>query len=79
LEQVGLAVRWQEDWSRAHRAQADRLIDAFQADATGIAAQIGRRAMDELLTAHRLWSEWLSEGRVRKIAFVAQKRERPTG
>ena len=52
---------------------ADALTDAFAADATAIAAQIGRRALDELLAAHRLWSEWLATGRVRKIAFVAEK------
>jgi hypothetical protein len=51
------------------------LINAFAADATGIAAQIGRRALDELLAAHRLWSDWLREGRVRKIAFVVEKKE----
>jgi SAM-dependent methyltransferase len=73
LERVGLVVRWQEDCSRSHRAVADSLIDAFAADATDIAAQIGRRALEELLTAHRLWSDWLGEGRVRKIAFVAEK------
>ncbi len=38
-----------------------------------IAAQIGRRALEELLVAHRLWSDWLRTGRVRKIAFVAEK------
>jgi hypothetical protein len=73
LERVGLAVRWQDDCSRAHGAMADSLIDWFAADAANIAAQIGRRALDELLAAHRLWSEWLREGRVRKIAFVAEK------
>ena len=73
LERVGLAVRWQEDRSRYHRATADSLIDAFAADATDIAAQIGRQALDELLAAHRLWSDWLRDGRVRKIAFVAEK------
>ncbi len=73
LERVGLVVRWQEDCSRSHRAMADSLINAFAADAADIAAQIGRRALEELLTAHRLWSEWLRDGRVRKLAFVAQK------
>ena len=77
LERVGLAVRWQEDCSRSHRAVADSLIDAFTADATDIAAQIGRRALEELLAAHRLWSDWLREGRVRKIAFVAERTETP--
>ena len=73
LEQAGLAVRWQEDWSRAHRAVADSLRAAFTHDAAEIAKQIGRRALDELLVAHRLWSDWLGEGRVRKIALVAEK------
>ena len=38
-----------------------------------IAAQIGRRALDELLAAHRLWIDWLDEGRVRKLALVAER------
>jgi SAM-dependent methyltransferase len=73
LERVGLEVRWMGDCSRSHRAVADSLIDAFAADAADIAAHIGRPALDELLTAHRLWSEWLRVGRVRKLAFVAEK------
>jgi SAM-dependent methyltransferase len=75
LERVGLLVRWQEDCSEAHRVVADSLIDAFAADATDIAAQIGPSALEELLAAHRLWSDWLREGRVRKFAFVAEKAE----
>ena len=74
LERVGLVVRWQEDCSRSHRGVADSLIDAFAADATDIAAQIGGQALEELLAAHRLWSDWLRQGRVRKIAFVAEKK-----
>jgi SAM-dependent methyltransferase len=75
LERAGLVVRWQDDCSRSHRAVADSLTEAFAADATDIAAQIGRRALEELLAAHRLWSDWLREGRVRKIAVVAEKTE----
>ena len=73
LERAGLVVRWQEDCSLSHRAVADSLIDAFTADAAAIAAQIGRPALDDLLAAHRLWSEWLETGRVRKFAIVAGK------
>jgi hypothetical protein len=73
LERSGLVVRWHEDCSASHRATADSLIDSFAADSASIAAQIGRRALDELLAAHRLWSDWLAEGRVRKLAFVAEK------
>jgi SAM-dependent methyltransferase len=77
LERAGLVVRWQEDCSLSHQAVADSLIDAFEADAEDIAAGIGRRALEDLVTAHRLWSDWLRTGRVRKIAFVAEKTEPP--
>jgi SAM-dependent methyltransferase len=73
LERAGLVVRRQDDCSSSHRAVADSLIDAFAADAPEIAAQIGQRALDELLAAHRLWRDWLRDGRVRKLAFVAEK------
>jgi hypothetical protein len=32
--------------------------------------------VDELLAAHRLWSDWLATGRVRKIAVVAERVDR---
>ena len=73
LKRVGLVVRWQDDCSRSHREVADSLISAFAADATEIAEQIGHRALDELLAAHRLWSDWLRDGRVRKFAFVSRE------
>lgn len=73
LEQAGLIVRWKQDWSRAHRAIADSLCDAFRRERSEIAAEIGQRALDELLVAHRLWSDWLREGRVRKIALVTER------
>ncbi|HEY3924490.1 MAG TPA: methyltransferase domain-containing protein [Acidothermaceae bacterium] len=73
LERVGLVVRWRDDCSRSHRDVADSLISAFAADATNIGEQIGQRALDELLAAHQLWSDWLRRGRVRKIAFVVEK------
>ena len=74
LERAGLVVTWQEDHSRTHSATARSLADAFAADAEGIAAQIGRKALDELLAAHRLWIDWLDEGRVRKRAVIAERR-----
>jgi SAM-dependent methyltransferase len=73
LERAGLVVTWQEDHSRAHRATAQALALAFAEDADAIAAQIGRRALEELLAAHRLWIEWLDEGRLRKFALVAER------
>ena len=73
LERAGLVVTWQEDHSRAHRATAQALAGAFAADAANIAAQIGRRALDDLLAAHRLWVDWLDAGRVRKLALVAER------
>lgn len=73
LDRVGLVVRRQEDCSRSHAARAESLAEAFAADSVDIAAQIGDEALAELLSAHRLWSEWLRTGRVRKIALVTEK------
>ena len=73
LARAGLVVRWQADFSRSHRAVADSLLGAFTTDAPDIVARIGHRALEELLVAHRLWSDWLREGRVRKLALVAEK------
>ena len=73
MRRAGLVVSWHEDHSRAHRDVAEALLGAFAADAAAIAAQIGRRALDDLLAAHRLWIEWLDAGRVRKLALVAER------
>jgi SAM-dependent methyltransferase len=73
LEGVGLVVRRQDDLSRSHRAMADALSAAFAAHAADIAEEVGHRALEELLAAHRLWSQWLREGRVRKLALVAER------
>jgi SAM-dependent methyltransferase len=73
LDRAGLVVRWQEDCTQSHANTAESLTEAFAADAVDIAAQIGDEALEELLSAHRLWSDWLRAGRVRKIALVAEK------
>jgi SAM-dependent methyltransferase len=78
LARAGLEVGWEEDWSGSHRAAAESLTDAYTADSTAIAARIGRRRLDELLAAHRQWSEWLATGRVRKFALVASTRSEST-
>jgi SAM-dependent methyltransferase len=77
LEEAGLALLAQEDHSAAHAATARALTGAYAADADAIAAQIGRRALDDLLAAHRLWGDWLEQGRVRKLALVAQRTAAP--
>jgi SAM-dependent methyltransferase len=73
LERVGLVVRSQDDLTLAHAAMAASLTEAFARDADQIAAEIGDQALEELLRAHWLWSDWLHAGRVRKIALVAEK------
>lgn len=74
LARNGFVLRWHADWTASHRETAASLIAAFAADAPAIAARIGQRALDELLTAHRLWCDWLASGRVRKLALVAERR-----
>jgi sarcosine/dimethylglycine N-methyltransferase len=73
LARCGLQVTWTQELSGSHLAMADSLVDAFAADRSAIAGQVGDLAIDELLAAHRLWGDWLREGRVRKFACVAEK------
>jgi len=79
LKRVGLQPRWVEECSASHRAMVDALLRAFVAEQSAITARLGRRALDELLAAHQLWSDWLREGRVRKFAVVAERTERSPG
>jgi ubiquinone/menaquinone biosynthesis C-methylase UbiE len=74
LEDAGLHLTWQEEHTAAHAATATALLQAFRADADELTGQVGTRAADELIAAHELWSDWLSSGRVRKFALVAEKR-----
>jgi cyclopropane fatty-acyl-phospholipid synthase-like methyltransferase len=73
LQAAGLHVTVEAECTRAHQEIAQRLYDAFRADATGISARLGPATLESLLSAHRLWSEWLRTGRVRKFALVAER------
>jgi SAM-dependent methyltransferase len=73
LRATGLRLAWQQECSAAHRATAARLLQAFRADCAEIERLIGAQASAELITAHELWCDWLTQGRVRKFACVAEK------
>jgi SAM-dependent methyltransferase len=73
LARAGLAVCWEENWSGSHREVAAALTDAYTTDSTAIASRIGRRSLEELVDGHRLWTEWLAAGRVRKFGLVAER------
>jgi ubiquinone/menaquinone biosynthesis C-methylase UbiE len=73
LREAGLTVTWRLGCSSSHQATAAALLRCYRADSLQIAAQIGTRATADLITSHRLWSDWLGSGRVRKFAMVAEK------
>jgi SAM-dependent methyltransferase len=73
LERAGLRVRWQEGCTGFHQTVVDSLVASFSVHASEIASELGREVLDELLAAHRRWSEWLGEGRARKLAVVAER------
>ena len=73
LRRAGLTVIWQQECSSAHHAIATALHRCYRAGSAQLAGQIGAQATAELITAHRLWSDWLGIGRVRKFAMVAEK------
>lgn len=76
LAGVGLDVAWVEERTGSHAPVAAALAAELEADRPAIAAALGAAVIDDLLTAHRLWSRWLSSGRVRKLMVVATKTRR---
>jgi ubiquinone/menaquinone biosynthesis C-methylase UbiE len=77
LRRAGLTVIWRQECTSSHHAIATALHRCYRADSAQIAGQIGTQATEDLITAHRLWSDWLGNGRVRKFAMVAGK-QRPS-
>jgi hypothetical protein len=73
LRKAGLTEIWRHEYSSSHQATAAALLRRYRADSLQIAAQIGTRATADLITSHRLWSDWLGSGRVRKFAMVAER------
>jgi SAM-dependent methyltransferase len=73
LREAGLTVTWRLEYSSSHQATAAALLRCYRADSLQIATQIGTRATADLIASHRLWSDWLGSGRVRKFAIVAEK------
>lgn len=71
LERTGFTITSQQDCTDAHRAVVDSLLAEFTTRELAIAAQIEPDEHESLLTSHRLWSEWLRTGRIRKFAVVA--------
>jgi SAM-dependent methyltransferase len=69
LRTAGLAVTWRQEYSSEHHATATALLNCYEAQ---IAGQTRTQAIADLITAHRLWSDWLGSGRVRKFAMVAE-------
>jgi ubiquinone/menaquinone biosynthesis C-methylase UbiE len=59
--------------TQQERARMPGAFRTYQADSPQIAGEIGAQATADLITAHRLWSDWLCSGRVRKFAMVAEK------
>jgi ubiquinone/menaquinone biosynthesis C-methylase UbiE len=73
LREAGLTVIWRQECSSSHHAIATALHRCYRAESIQIADQIGMQATADLITAHRLWVDWLGNGRVRKFAMVAEK------
>lgn len=73
LAEAGLRVVWRQDLSAGHQVVAAGLLSAYRSDVASIAEQVGRKAAEELIAAHQLWSDWLATGRVRKFALVAER------
>ncbi|MFB2600348.1 class I SAM-dependent methyltransferase [Herbiconiux sp. P17] len=77
LAGVGLATVSIEDDTAAQLRVVTALLAQFTANRDRIAAALGTAFTDDLLVSHRLWRDWMSSGRIRKVALVAQKTTKP--
>lgn len=71
LEESGFEGTWQQEVTTAHRDVVDALVVELARHRGGIVAQVGAEEHERMLAAHRLWSQWLRTGRIRKFAVVA--------
>lgn len=71
LADAGLTPTWHEEVTTGHLEVVDALLAAFVEHRRTIGERIGHERLEGLLTAHRLWRDWLASGRIRKVAFVA--------
>jgi SAM-dependent methyltransferase len=72
LQRAGMRVLWQQDCTEPHHTVVEALVLRLGAMEREFGA--GDPTLHELLTAHRIWSHWLRERRVRKFAFVTERR-----
>jgi sarcosine/dimethylglycine N-methyltransferase len=73
LDRAGLRVRRQEDLSHRHLEVVEAMLAGFAAHRGQITGRSGTEALDDLVTAHAAWRDWLRTGRVRKLAFVTER------
>lgn len=73
LARVGLRVRWLGSLTHAHQCTVDALVNEYAAAAQDIRVVAGDDVIVNLIAGHRLWSQWLRCGRIRKFALVAEK------
>ena len=62
LERVGLRVRWQQECSRVPPGDGRGAPRRSSPSGRPSPRLSGSRALEELVAAHRLWSDWLAEG-----------------
>lgn len=73
LESTGMQVDSLQECTAGHRAVVDGLLRAYRRSSAQIRAAGGTEVLDDLLASHRLWRDWLGEGRIRKFAVVAKR------
>jgi SAM-dependent methyltransferase len=71
LSSAGLVVHQVRDSTRSHRMIADAVVRSLVAERSAIVNELGVRAVDDLLAAHRLWRDWMRAGRIRKFEVLA--------
>lgn len=73
LAQAGLRVDSCVEETAAQLEVVTGLIRAFSDHAPRLREELGVAFVDDLLTSHRLWRDWMTSRRIRKFSVVARK------
>ena len=71
----GWQVMLREDYTTSHAEVARGLVDALRTPELADGSPRERSIREEALVSAACWAEWLSSRRVRKLAFVLERRD----
>ena len=73
LAEAGFRVTWSRDLTAGHAGRTRRLAEAFGPERAAIVEAMGEPFWAAIVAQHRTFATWLEQGRLRKVAIVAER------